>query len=58
MVGMKRRGIRDLMEELATCVIEQPALAVLEPKRDEYRAANGLENAVPLAPRRWVVECG
>jgi hypothetical protein len=46
------------MEELATCVIELPTLAVLEPKRGEHRADCGLERAAPLAPCRWATGRG
>ncbi len=58
MVGMKRRGIRDVMKELATCVIERHTLAVPERKCYEHRADCGLERAAPLAPRRWVAGRG
>jgi hypothetical protein len=47
-----------MMEELATCVIELPTLAVLEPKRDEHRADCGLERAAPLAPCGWAAGRG
>jgi hypothetical protein len=57
-IGMKRRGIRYMMEELATCVVELPTLAVLEPKRDERRADCGLERAALLAPCHWVAGRG
>jgi hypothetical protein len=53
-----RRKVRDLMEELATCVIKQPTLAVPEPKRDDGRADCGLERTASLAPRRWVAGRG
>jgi hypothetical protein len=46
------------MEELATCVIELPTLAVPQPKRDEDRADCGLERTASLAPRRWVARRG
>jgi hypothetical protein len=46
------------MEELATCVIEQPTLGVPEPKRVEDRADCGLERTASLAPRRWVAGRG
>jgi len=55
---MKDKKVRDLMEKLATCVIELPPLAVPELKCDEDRADCGLERAVSLAPRRWVAGRG